>query len=86
MYFSSGLSDPCSMRAVTRARPGRPRLVKIWITPVAASDPYSVLAAPPFVISTRSMSEMRMSAQAEDCSPPVQLAVISELSIRTPST
>ena len=86
MYLSSGISMPCSMRAVMRGAPGVPFFVKIWMTPVAASDPYSVDAAPPFVISIRSMSLVSRSASAEDCSPPVPAAVDWSLSTRTPST
>ena len=85
MYLSSGESNPCSIRAVTRVRPGVPFLVKIWITPDEASEPYSVLAAPPFVTSIRSMSLVSRSANADDCSPPVPLAVLTSLSTRTPS-
>ena len=85
MYLSSGYSSPCSMRAVTRGAPGEPFRVKIWMTPVAASDPKSVEAAPPLVTSIRSMSVVSRSDSAEDCSPPVPAAVDWSLSTRTPS-
>src|SRR3989449_4836466 len=38
-----------------------PRLVKIWTTPFAASEPYKDEAAAPFTTSTRSMSSELMS-------------------------
>jgi hypothetical protein len=40
-------------------------LVKIWMTPPLASVPYSVLAAGPLTISTRSMSAGLMSSSPE---------------------
>src|SRR2546422_2665413 len=48
---------PYSFRNVTASRPSAslsPRFVKIWITPFAASEPYSDDAAAPFTSSTRS--------------------------------
>lgn len=39
MFHSSGCSMPCSTRAVNRGAPGVPFFVKIWMTPVAASEP-----------------------------------------------
>ena len=86
MYLVSGISIPCSTRAVILAVPGVPFFVKIWITPVAASDPNSVDAAPPLVISIRSISEVSKSDRADDCSPPVIADVAWSLSTRTPST
>ena len=86
MYLSSGISMPRSTRAVILGAPGVPFLVKIWITPVAASDPKRVEAAPPLVTSMRSMSLTSRSESAEDCSPPVPAAVDWSLSTRTPST
>src|SRR5438034_4089923 len=56
---------PYSFRTVTASRPSAslsPRFVKIWITPFAASEPYSDDAAAPFTSSTRSMSCELMSA------------------------
>ena len=46
---------------VQRDAPACPRLVKIWMTPDAASVPYSVVAAGPLITSMRSMSEGSMS-------------------------
>ena len=86
MYFSSGTSTPCSTRTLICGVPGRPLRVNTWITPFAASEPYSVLAAPPRITSTRSISDVSSSASADDCSPPVPIAVAMSLSTRTPST
>src|SRR5262245_57505110 len=44
------------MYVFQRAGPGRPRLVAITITPLAASVPYSVVAEGPFTTSMDSMS------------------------------
>src|SRR5438552_9469328 len=55
---------PYSLRTVTESLPSgmrSPRLVKIWTTPFAASEPYSDDAAAPFTTSTRSMSSELMS-------------------------
>src|SRR5260370_37394308 len=57
---------PYSLRRVTARAPSgilAPRLVKIWITPLAASEPYSDEAAAPLMISTWSMSSELMSAR-----------------------
>src|SRR5260370_10435470 len=57
---------PYSLRTVTESAPSairEPRLVKIWMTPLAASDPYSDEAAAPFTISMWSMSSELMSAR-----------------------
>ena len=47
---------PCWTSAVHTGAPDEPRLVKTWMTPAAASVPYSVVAAEPLMISMRSMS------------------------------
>ena len=86
MYLSSGNSIPCSIRAVIRGAPGEPLRVKIWMTPVAASAPNRVEAAPPRVISIRSISVVSRSDSADDCSPPVPAEVAWSLSTLTPST
>src|SRR5881396_2723769 len=55
---------PYSLRTVTESLPSgmrSPRLVKIWTTPFAASEPYRDDAAAPFTTSTRSMSSELMS-------------------------
>src|SRR3989475_7387256 len=55
---------PYSLRTVTESWPSgmrSPRLVKIWTTPFAASEPYKDEAAAPFTTSTRSMSSELMS-------------------------
>ncbi len=69
-----------------RGAPARPFFVKIWITPLDASVPYSVAAAAPFRISTRSMDSGLMSSSFEGspCPPPNMLT--AALSTRTPST
>src|SRR5438093_1043696 len=56
---------PASLRTLTSSLPsGRfsPRCVKIWITPFAASEPYSDEPAAPLTISTLSMSSAFKSA------------------------
>jgi len=56
---------PNSLRSDTWRAPSgilSPRLVKIWTTPFAASDPYREEAAAPFTTSIRSMSSALMSA------------------------
>src|SRR2546427_13206089 len=56
---------PYSLRTVTESLPSgmrSPRLVKIWTTPFAASEPYKDDAAAPLTISTRSMSSELISA------------------------
>ena len=56
---------PYSLRTVTLVWPAAsaaPRLVKICTTPLAASEPYSELAAAPLMTSMRSMSSELMSA------------------------
>ena len=56
---------PTSLRTVTRSFPSArflPRLVKICTTPLAASEPYSELAAAPLMTSIRSMSSEETSA------------------------
>src|SRR6266480_7962643 len=61
-----GTDWPYSFRTVTASRPAAslsPRLVKIWMTPFAALEPYSDDAAAPFTSSTRSMSCELMSAR-----------------------
>src|ERR1041385_2618440 len=58
--------EPISFRAVTSSLPSArvlPRLVKICTTPLAASEPYSELAAAPLMTSIRSMSSEAMSAR-----------------------
>src|SRR3712207_2910686 len=57
----SAREKPWSTSAVHEGRPVLPRFVKIWITPAAASVPYSVAAAAPLMISMRSMSAGLMS-------------------------
>ena len=52
---------PWSICAVQVAVPADPRLVKIWMTPPAASVPYKAVAAGPFTTSMRSMSLGLMS-------------------------
>ena len=47
---------PSVTDAVNVAAPLAPRFVMIWITPAEASDPYSVAAAGPLMISMLSMS------------------------------
>ena len=54
-------ATPCPVSNVQRGAPLEPCLVKIWITPAAASVPYSVLAAEPLMTSMRSMSAGLMS-------------------------
>ena len=56
---------PISLRTVTLVWPeasAAPRLVKICTTPLAASEPYSELAAAPLMTSIRSMSSELISA------------------------
>ena len=63
-----------------------PFFVKIWMTPLDASVPYSVVAAAPFTISTRSMSSALMSLNVEvDCLAPGDTGAFS-LYRRMPST
>src|SRR2546427_5805446 len=50
------LSVPPSAYAVHFVGPGRPCLVRNWITPLAASVPYSAAAEGPFTTSTASKS------------------------------
>ncbi len=45
--FTTGSSHPTSLSMLRLVGPGAPFFVKIWITPFAASEPYSVVAAPP---------------------------------------
>ena len=47
------------------AWPSTPRLVMIWMTPLAASVPYKVAAAGPLMISMLSMSLGSMSFNPE---------------------
>ena len=54
-------ANPCPVSNDQRGAPLTPCLVKIWMTPAAASVPYSVLAAEPLMISTWSMSAGLMS-------------------------
>ncbi len=90
----TGASKPISVSTDIRVGPGVPFFVKIWMTPFAASDPYSVVAAPPGTYSMRSMFSSGMSAMEEVCVPwrrfPDTLsessAIVFRLSTRTPST
>ena len=76
------------------AAPVVPRFVKIWITPAAASVPYSVDAAAPFTISMRSMSSGLMSLSGDAFTFEERWLVplggtffgYSSLRMRTPST
>ena len=85
---------PWSTLRVHCGRPVRPFLVKIWITPAAASVPYRVAAAAPLMISTRSMSFGLMSFRGLAMSLPLRrlepvggaLCWYPSLRIRTPST
>jgi hypothetical protein len=59
---------PNSVRAVMRVFPISmllPRAVRIWITPLAAREPYSEAAAAPLTTSMLSMSSEAMSAGLE---------------------
>jgi hypothetical protein len=53
--------DPTSLNTVQEARPARPFLVVMTMTPLAASVPYSVAADGPFTISMFSISSGLMS-------------------------
>ena len=89
-----GLSKPISLSTERRVGPGVPFLVKIWITPLAASDPYNVVAAPPGTYSMRSMFSSGMSAMDEVWVPwrrfpdtfSESSAMVFRLSTRIPST
>ena len=63
--------------------PARPRFVKIWMTPLDASVPYSVAAAAPLRISMRSIDSGGMSSRRLGL--PVPLKLTAERSIRMPS-
>ena len=78
---------PCSMRKLNRGAPEFPLLVKIWITPFDASLPYSVAAAAPFRISTRSIDSGLMSSRRDiDAAAEPTFSMPPPLSTRTPST
>ena len=87
------LLTPPLKRTCHLAAPPAPRLVKIWMTPAAASVPYSVAAAAPFTISIRSISSGLMSLSglelefAPRCVVPVKMPLrgYSSLRVRTPS-
>ena len=87
------LLTPPLKRTCHLAAPPAPRLVKIWITPAAASVPYSVAAAAPFTISMRSISSglMSLSGLEFELAPrwvvPVKMPLrgYSSLRVRTPS-
>ncbi|MXV97026.1 MAG: hypothetical protein F4Z92_14460 [Gemmatimonadetes bacterium] len=75
---------PRLAKAVKRAAPGVPFLVKIWITPFEASVPYRVAAAGPLMTSIDSMLLGSMSLSRE-VGPQLKPRPVS-LSTRTPST
>ena len=78
--------SPPSTESVHAGAPAEPRFVKIWITPPAASVPYSVVAAGPFTTSTRSMSAGLMPSRALMSAPASSSSAKMEpFSIRTPS-
>ncbi len=83
MRFVGSLMAVRSPWKLNRGAPARPRFVKIWITPLDASVPYSVAAAAPFRISMRSMDSGGMSSRrvALPCPEPP----MDELSMRMPS-
>ena len=68
-----------------RGRPARPRLVVIWITPLAAAVPYRAAAAGPLRISTFSMSSGLMSLSREGLCQVEMLVKLSVRVARTPS-
>ena len=68
-------SGPPSTNAFQRVGPGRPRLVRIWITPLAASVPYSAAADGPLTISIDSMSSGLKSLSREGVCPPTPIEV-----------
>ena len=75
------------MRKLNRGAPALPRLVKIWITPLDASLPYSVAAAAPFRTSMRSIDSGLMSSKRDGAAAAVPMLVPPPpLSTRTPST
>ena len=57
---------PVVMSADHRGAPVAPFFVKMWITPLDASVPYSVVAAAPLITSIRSMSAALMSFRGDD--------------------
>src|SRR5437773_482961 len=83
------LREPPSAYAVHLVGPGRPCLVRIWITPFAASVPYSAAADGPFTTSTDSQSSGFRSLRRDGAWPPEAPrppSALGTLSTRTPST
>ena len=76
---------PAVTTAVQIGVPAMPRLVKIWITPLAASVPYSVVADAPLITSIRSMSSAAMSWSGEMDPRELLPVEMGELYTRTPS-
>ncbi len=74
------------MRASHCTAPGRPFFVMIWMTPAAASAPYSVAAAGPLMTSMDSMSSGLMASSAEVLCPNTLKLPVPPLLMRTPST
>ncbi len=74
------------MRASHCTVPGLPFLVMIWITPAAASAPYSVAAAGPLMTSMDSMSAGLIASRADVLCPNTLKFPVVVLRMRTPST
>src|SRR5207245_2096783 len=85
---SSGCAaNPCDENARSRDRPGTPRFVLMSSTPLAASVPYSAVAAGPGRIAMVAMRSTSMSSTREVVCPPTGTSsVAASSSARIPST
>src|ERR1043166_2239027 len=63
LKWSSGRDVPCSLQNCHRGALAVPRLVRMTITPFAASEPYSVAADGPLTTSMDSISYVLKSAR-----------------------